>query len=86
MLLLDGRDLLLLPTLYAVRLDDASDHTGSAGVQHCRDRLVVAARSDEGLWIPRFSTLGRMAEQLRQGESPEKHPYQIISFHLVLHR
>jgi hypothetical protein len=27
--------------------DHASDHTRSAGVQNCRDRLVVAARSDD---------------------------------------
>jgi len=33
LLLLGGRDLLLLPTLYAVRLDQASDRTRSAGVQ-----------------------------------------------------
>ena len=45
--MLGGRDLLLLPTLYAVRLDHASDRTRSAGVQNCRDRLVVAARSDD---------------------------------------
>jgi hypothetical protein len=43
LLLLCGRDLLLLPTLYAVRLDRASDCTRSAGVQNRRDRLVVAA-------------------------------------------
>src|SRR5439155_12622887 len=47
LLLLGGRDLLLLPTLYAVRLDHASDRTRSAGVQNCRDRLVAAARSDD---------------------------------------
>src|SRR5437667_5651010 len=53
LLLLGGRDLLLLPTLYAVRLDHASDRTRSAGVQICRDRLVVAARSDDSLTFDR---------------------------------
>jgi hypothetical protein len=46
-LLLGGRDLLLFPTLCVVRLDRASDRTHSAGVQNCRDRLVIATRSDE---------------------------------------
>ena len=44
LLLLGGRDLVLLPTLYAVRLDYASHRTRSAGIQNCRDRLVVATR------------------------------------------
>jgi len=47
LLLLGGRDLLLLPTLYGLRLDRVNDRTHSAGVQSCRDRPVVVGPS---LW------------------------------------
>ena len=49
LLLLGGRDLVLLPTLYAVRLDRVSDRTHSAGVQNCRDWSVVSSRSADSV-------------------------------------
>ena len=39
-----GVTLLLLPTLYAIRLDHAGGGTRFAGLQDCRDRLVVMMR------------------------------------------
>jgi len=47
--LLGGRDLVLLPTLYAVRLDRVSDRTHSAGVQNCRDWSVVSSCSADSV-------------------------------------
>ena len=49
LLLLGGRDLVLLPTLYAVRLDYASHRTRSAGIQNCRDWSVVSSRSADSV-------------------------------------
>ena len=49
MLLLGGCDPVLLPRLYAVRLNRVSDRTHSAGVQNCRDRSVVASRSADSV-------------------------------------
>ena len=46
MLLLGGRDLLLLPAPYAVRLGDASADTRSAGIQNRGDRLVMLLLAD----------------------------------------
>jgi hypothetical protein len=46
MLLLSGRDLLLLPAPYAVRLGHASADTRSAGIQDRGDRLVVLRLAD----------------------------------------
>ncbi len=43
MLLLGGRDLVLLPATYAVRLRHASDHSRSARIQNCNGRLVEPA-------------------------------------------
>jgi len=45
LLLLDCRVVVLLPTLYALRLDRTSDRTYSGGIQNCGDRLVMVARS-----------------------------------------
>src|SRR5499433_1496467 len=45
--MLGGRDLLLLPALYGVRLDHASDRTCSAGLQNWRDRLVKLALTQD---------------------------------------
>ena len=45
LLLLDRCDLVLLPTLHSVRLDRASIRSHSAGVQNCRDRLVMRLTS-----------------------------------------
>jgi hypothetical protein len=42
-----ARDLLLLPALYAIRLNHASDPIRSARVLNCHDRLIMAARSDD---------------------------------------
>ena len=49
LLLLGGCDLVLLTTLYAVRLDRVSDRTHSAGVQNCRDWSVVSSRSADSV-------------------------------------
>jgi hypothetical protein len=46
LLLLGGRDLLLLSTVYAVRLDHASAGTRSAGVQNCRNWLLNKSLPD----------------------------------------
>jgi hypothetical protein len=46
LLLLGRPGLVLLPTLYSVLLDRASDRNHSAGVQNCHDRLVMAAQFD----------------------------------------
>src|SRR6516162_4435990 len=51
LLLLGGCDLVLLTTLYAVRLDRVSDRTHSAGVQNCRDWSVVSSRSADSVFF-----------------------------------
>lgn len=49
LLLLGRSDVLLLPTLCAVRLDRSSDHTNSVGIQNCRDRLNMISSEGEPL-------------------------------------
>jgi hypothetical protein len=58
MLLLGGRDLLLLPAPYVVRLGYARADTRPAGIQNRDDRLVVLLLADVHLrrqmpiWLP----------------------------------
>ena len=46
MLLLGGRDLVLLPTLHAVRLDRAGGRNHPPRLQNCSDWLVMLGRAN----------------------------------------